>query len=95
VARAHQIAAIVENPTHQQGLGFGTGSCVIILLLCQLGLDRIEEIAIDDGGLLARQNLTLICYLADVESITEQIGEGAAREGDPADHPAGLHGLNL
>ena len=42
-------------------------------LIRKLLLDRIEQGAIDDGGLLAGQDLTLVCDLADVEAVAQQI----------------------
>ena len=55
---------------------------MIVHLLGQLGLDGIEELPINNGRLLARQDLTLECHLSNVEPVAEQVGEGSARERD-------------
>jgi hypothetical protein len=41
-------------------------------LLIQLGLHRIEQVPINDGGLLAGQGLALEGHLADVKSVAKQ-----------------------
>jgi hypothetical protein len=46
---------------------------VIVDLLVQLGLDLIEEVPINDGGLLARQGLFLEGYLSDIKVVAKQI----------------------
>ena len=55
---------------------------MIVHLLGQLDLDGIEELPINNGRLLARQDLTLECHLANVEPVAEQVGERSARERD-------------
>src|SRR5205085_1727438 len=57
----------------------------VVVLLFEFGLDGVKQRSIDDGGLFARQELTLECHLANVKSVAEQIGEGTARERDAAD----------
>ena len=55
-------------------------SSVVVDLLVQLGLDRIEQVPINDGGLLARQGLALEDHLSDVKPVAKQISERAAGE---------------
>ena len=59
-------------------------------LLVELGLDRLEQLPINDGRLLAGQDLTLECDLANVESVAEQMGERPAGERDASDGLSGL-----
>ena len=47
-------------------------------MLVELGLDRIEEVLVNDGGLLARQGLTLEDHLSDVKPVAKEISERAA-----------------
>ena len=49
-------------------------------LLIQLGLDRIEQVPINDGGLLACQGVALEGNLPDVKSVAKQISERATGE---------------
>jgi hypothetical protein len=49
---------------------------VIVALVVELGLHRVKEITIEDGGLLAGEDLALEGDLADVESIAQKMGAG-------------------
>src|SRR6266699_2661431 len=49
----HSIATVVIDATDQQGIGFGACDRVIVALVVELGLHRVKEITIKDGGLLA------------------------------------------
>jgi hypothetical protein len=51
---------------------------VVGLLFAQLGLDCIKECSIEDGRLLAGQDLTFECDLAKVEAIAQQVRQTAA-----------------
>ena len=42
---------------------------MIVRLLIQLGLDGIEQVPVEDGGLLALEDLALEGDLSDVEAI--------------------------
>ena len=64
-------------------------------LLIQLGLDRIEQFPINDGGLLAWQGLALEGHLSDVKSVAKQIGERATGEWNAAGGLACLQGPHL
>ena len=57
-------------------------------LFVQLRLHGLEQAAVDDGGLLAFQDLALEDDVADVEAVAQQIGEWAAGEGNAADRAA-------
>ena len=64
---------------------------MIVALLVELGLHRVKEITIEDGGLLTGQNLALEDDLADVEPIAQKMGERTTGERDPANRaPAGI-----
>ena len=68
---------------------------MIIHLLVQLGLDRIEQGAIDDGRLLARKGLALEHHLANVEAVAEKIGKRTPGERNAAYRLPGLQGRAL
>jgi len=63
---------------------------VTVVLFLKLGLDGIEQRSVDDGRLLALQNLALEVDVANVESVAQQIGKRAAGERYAADGLAGL-----
>src|SRR5580704_10600459 len=84
MAWGHSVATVVIDATDQQGFGFGACDRVIVALVVELGLHRVEEITIDDGGLLVREDLALEGDLADVEPIAQKMGERAAGEWDAA-----------
>jgi hypothetical protein len=68
---------------------------VIVALVVELGLHRVKEITIEDGGLLAGEDLALESDLADVEPIAEKMGERAAGEWDAANRAPGLERSHL
>ena len=64
MARAHAIAAVIEDAPDQQSFGLPPSGRVIVQLFGQLGLDGIEQVTIDDRGLLALQDFTLEHHLS-------------------------------
>src|SRR5947208_16898560 len=68
---------------------------VIVALVAELGLHRVKEITIEDGGLLAGEDLVLEGDLADVEPIAQKMGERAAGKWDAADRAPGLERSHL
>ena len=88
MARAHMVAPIVIDAADQRGFGLGAGERVIVQLLTELGLHRVEEIMIENGRLLAGKHFTPEDDLADIEPIAQKIGERAAGEGDPSHRAA-------
>jgi hypothetical protein len=84
MAWGHSVATVVIDATDQQGFGFGACDRVIVALVVELGLHRVKEITIKDGGLLAGEDLALEGDLADVEPIAQKMGERAAGEWDAA-----------
>jgi hypothetical protein len=76
MAWGHSVATVVIDATDQQGFGFGACDRVIVALVVELGLHRVKEITIKDGGLLAGEDLALEGDLADVESIAQKMGAG-------------------
>src|SRR2546430_15469960 len=89
MARGHSVATVVIDATDQQGLGFGACDRMIVALVSELGLHRVKEITIEDGGLLTGEDLALEGDLADVEPIAQKMGERAAGEWDAANRAAG------
>src|SRR5262249_60592831 len=70
-------------------------SFMIVRLFAQLGLDCLEQAAVEDGRLLPGQNLALEDHLPDVEPVAEQVGKRTAREWNTADGCSRLEGANL
>src|SRR5438034_6730298 len=95
MARGHSVATVVIDATDQQGIGFGACDRVIVALVVELGLHRVKEITIKDGGLLAGEELALEGDLADVEPIAQKMGERAAGEWDAANRAPGLERSHL
>jgi hypothetical protein len=58
-------------------------------LFAQPGLDRIEQVSIDDGGLLASQYLTLECDLPNVEAVAKEMSKRTPGKGNAANGFAG------
>src|SRR5216684_1287425 len=90
MARAHSAATVVINAANQQCLGFGARGRVIGPLVIELGLDRIEEITVEDGGLLPGEDLAFKDDLPNVEPVAQKMGERAAGERNPSNGLAGL-----
>src|SRR5947209_16690884 len=95
MAWGHSVATVVIDTTDQQGIGFATCDRMIVALVVELGLHRVKEITIEDGGLLAGEDLALEGDLADVEAIAQQMGERAAGEWDAADRAPALERSHL
>src|SRR6266446_3595181 len=96
MARAHSAATVVINAANQQCLGFGARGRVIGPLVIELGLDRIEEVTIEDGWLLPGEDLAFKDDLPNVEPVAQKMGERAARECNPSDaQPLALGGRDL
>ena len=95
MARGHSVAMVVIDATDQQGVGFGACDRVIVALVVELGLHRVEEITIEDGWLLPGEYLALESDLADVEPIAQKMGERAAGEWDAADRAPSLERSHL
>src|SRR5258708_38441692 len=95
VGRADGIGAVMEDTAGQEGLGLHTCGFVTVHLFGQLGLDGLEQVPIDNGRLLALEDLTLKRHVADIEAIVEQMGEWSARERDAAYGLAGLERPHL
>src|SRR5947209_15832562 len=95
MAWGHSVATVVIDTTDQQGIGFATCNRVIVALVVELGLHRVKEITIEDGGLLARQNFAFEGDLPNVEPIAQKMGERAAGERDAANRAPGLERSHL
>src|SRR6266436_2790164 len=95
MARGHSAATVVIDATDQQGIGFGADDRVVVALVVELGPHRVKEITIEDGWLLAGEDLALEGDLADVEPIAQKMGERAAGEWDAANRAPGLERSHL
>src|SRR5258708_35383487 len=95
MAWGHSVATVVIDATAQQGFGFGACDRVIVALVIELGLHRVKEITIEDGGLLAGKDLALESDLANVEPIAQKMGERTAGKWDAANRAPGLERSHL
>src|SRR5258708_28897373 len=95
MAWGHSVATVVIDATDQQGFGLATCDRVIVALVVELGLHRVKESTIKDGGLLAGKDLALEGDLANVEPIAQKMGEWAAGEWDAANRAPGLERSHL
>src|SRR5262249_12612342 len=59
MAWGHSVAPVVIDAADQHGFGFGACDRVVVALLIELGLHRVKEFTLEDGGLLAGQDLAL------------------------------------
>jgi len=80
MARAHAVSPVVIDAADQRGFGLGAGGRVIIQLLTELRLHRVEEITIEDGWLLAGKHFTPEDDFADIEPVAQKVGERATGE---------------
>ena len=55
---------------------------MVVDLFVQLGLDRIEQVLVNDGRLLASEGLTLEDHFADVKPVAKDVGKGPGTEAD-------------
>jgi hypothetical protein len=69
MAWTHPVATVVIDATDQQRVGFRPCGCAVVALVVELGLHRVKKITIEDGGLLAGEDLALEYDLAEVEAI--------------------------
>src|SRR6516165_4492277 len=95
MARAHAVAAIIEEAADQQTLGFGRFGLVVVDLVVQLGLDGIEEVLIDNGRLLAFEDFAFESDFADIEAIAKQMRERPPGERYAANCLTGPERTNL
>src|SRR6516164_3468557 len=95
VARAHAVAAVIEEAADQETLGFGPFGLMVVDLVIQLGLDGLKELLIKNGRLLTFEDFALEDDFADIEAIAKQMRERAPRERYAADGLAGLKRADL
>src|SRR5258708_25630398 len=95
MAWGHSVATVVIDATDEQGMGFAACDRVIVALVVELGLHRVKEITIEDGGLVAGGDLAPEGDLADVEPVAQKMGERAAGEWDAANRAPRLERSHL
>ena len=54
-------------------------------LVLKLRLNGLKQLTVENGGLLAGEDLTLVSDLSDVEAVAQQVGEGPASKRNGAD----------
>jgi hypothetical protein len=78
MARAHAVAAVIEEAADQETLRFGPLGLIVVDPFIQLGLDGFKQGSIDKGGLLAFEDFAFETNFADIETITKQMRERAS-----------------
>jgi hypothetical protein len=68
MARAHAVAAVIEEAADQETLGFGPFGLVVVDLLIELGLDGIKKVLIENGRLLTFEDFALEDDFTDIEA---------------------------
>ena len=81
--RRHPIAAVIEDATDEQGIGPGAGLPARLGLRGELGLNRLEQVPVDDRLMLSRIAAALMPDLTEVDPVPEEIGEGTLAERAP------------
>src|SRR6266436_5526681 len=95
MAGRHPVAAIVENPPHQN---VGRGRDVHMPFqgtFVQPGLDGVERGAVDDRLMLAGMDLATVDDVADVEAVLEEMRERANAVSPASFRPAACEGADL
>ena len=95
VTWTHAVAAIIEEAADQETLRFGPFGLMVVDLFIQLGLDRLKQILIENGRLLAFEDLALESDFTDIEAIAKQMCERTSRKRNSADGLASLEGADL
>src|SRR6266540_4935244 len=65
------------------------GCDVVAPLLVELDLNGLEQLAIENGRLLALEDFTFVFDFSNIEAVAQKISEGPSREWDASDSPAG------
>src|SRR5512139_600137 len=84
VGCAHGMASIVEQQTPQQCRRPVPCCRAMRPLLCQLGLNRIKELALHERGLRSRTDLSFVSNLSHVKAVTQQVEQRTLRERNAA-----------
>src|SRR5258708_22134518 len=80
----HAVARVVVQQAGQEMVGFGFTVISVGPLIGEFLLNCIKKLSVQDRGLLAGQDFTLIIDLADIEPVAQQIEKRAAAERDAA-----------
>src|SRR5260370_38150090 len=90
MARRHPVAvAIKQHAGEQAGLVISCARIPLGGVAVKLSLDRVPQRLIDYRRVLARMELALVNYVAEIDAVLQHQVEGAARERLSADAGAG------
>src|SRR6516162_9382362 len=95
MARAHAVAAVIEEAADQQTLGFGPFGLMVVDLFIQLSLDRLKHVLVENGRLLPFKDFAFESDFTDIEAITKQMCERASGKRNAADGLAGIEDADL
>ena len=71
MARAHAVAAVIEEAADKETLGFGPFGLMVVDLVIQLGLNSLKQSRIDNSRLLTFKDVALEGDFTDVEAIAK------------------------
>jgi len=95
MARAHAVAAIIEEAADQQALGFGPFSIMVVDLFIQLSLDGFKQVIIKNRRLLPFEDFAFERDFANIEAVSNKMRERPSRERNTADGLACLECADL
>src|SRR5712671_335154 len=95
MAGRHPVAAIVENPPHQNGGRARDLHMPFQGTFGQPGLDGVERGAVEDRLMLAGMNFATVGHVADVEAVLEEMRERANAVSSASFRPAAREGADL
>src|SRR6266478_5869423 len=95
MAGRHPVAAIVENPPHQNGGRVRDVHMPFQGTFGQPGLDGVERGAVEDRLMLAGMNFATVGHVADVEAVLEEMRERANAVAPASFRPAAREGAGL
>src|SRR5215207_6849863 len=85
MARAHRMAAAVEQQSRQERLPLSSRVPPLNGILVEERLHGLEHRSLDQGWLLAFVDLSLVGDLADVEAVAQDVGQRPSPDRGVAD----------
>jgi hypothetical protein len=75
VARAHAVAAVIEDAARQKSFPARASRAIAIALFREPSLNGLEQVAIEDWRMLCGTDLIPEDDLANVEPVAQEMGE--------------------
>lgn len=84
----HPVPAVVEYAAGEERVVVDAGVVAGLSSAGKRVLNRIEQVTLQNGLVLARKMQSLMDDLTDVDAVLQEVGEGAFRERDTTSRPA-------